>query len=181
MEAFKKNDLFIENPSLWINGEPNTCLTLEDRSIQYGDGFFTTIAVLDGRLLNWSAHWQRIVHSCEILKLPLPDTFQLQQWVSRALSSYLQGQKQSRCVLKMVFTRGKGGKGYAPLPSPQINCLFYLKPFPVGSGIDELELLDVCLCTTPTSINGLQGIKSLNRLENVMARSEVEQEQSCLL
>ncbi len=158
--------------SLWLNGKPADKIGLNDRSIQYGDGFFTTILVEDHRVMNWGAHWQRIENSCKALKMPLPDKIQIQQWVQHALVSYFESQQNASCVLKIVISRGEGGKGYAAPEQIQINTLFYIKPHAVNENSQPLK---VGLCQTKASINDFAGVKSLNRIENVLARSEVHE------
>ena len=40
----------------WVNGLPQTHISLGDRSFQYGDGCFTTIKTKKGELEHWQAH-----------------------------------------------------------------------------------------------------------------------------
>ncbi len=160
------------NHAIWINGEAVDCLFAEDRSIQYGDGFFTTISIVDHKILNWQAHWSRIKNSCQQLNIPVPAIADLKSWLNRAIESYLSQQSADRAVLKIVVSRGVGGVGYAPSSKPKLNILFYFKPHPVQSANLHAGII-AGVCKTQASINAFAGVKTLNRLENVLARQEV--------
>lgn len=166
--------------SLWLNGESASELTLNDRAIQYGDGFFTTISVVNNKVHNWQAHWRRIVQSSVALGMPTPEEKTLRIWLYSALSFYFQEHQTTDCVLKMIMTRGVGGVGYQPPKQVQPNILFYIKTHPLASSGERIETpnINACLCKTRASTTCLAGVKTLNRLENVLARSEAA-EQGC--
>lgn len=160
----------------WVNGQAAQHISLQDRAVQYGDGFFTTILVVDNRLLNWNAHWLRIEQSCQALALPSVELEKLSIWIDKALTAYFAENKVTDCVLKIEFTRGEGGVGYQAPDEIHSNCLFYIKPSPITVLDDELSAtaaMSVGLCKTQAGIGSFAGIKSLNRLENVMARTEM--------
>jgi branched-subunit amino acid aminotransferase/4-amino-4-deoxychorismate lyase len=64
--------------STWIlwNGEalPEDAPVVwaDNRALRYGDGFFDTLRVRNGRPLFWDAHWQRIQSTARFLHLRLP-------------------------------------------------------------------------------------------------------------
>jgi len=168
-----------QQSTLWVNGQPTKHLSLQDRAVQYGDGFFTTILVADKQLFNWSAHWLRIQQSSQVLGIPLVDVNTLAKWIEKALTAYFSEHNVSRCVLKIEITRGEGGMGYQFPENIQPNCLFYLKPSQVDivdGALSATDEMSIGLCKTQASIGSLAGIKSLNRLENVMARTEMAQQ-----
>ncbi|BCN93060.1 4-amino-4-deoxychorismate lyase [Thiomicrorhabdus immobilis] len=163
----------------WLNGEPLNSVSIHDRGLQYGDGFFTTILVRNQQVLNWPAHWRRIEKSCEALLIPLLDKTQLQTWVRKALSEYLQANFQTDCVLKIMITRGSGGIGYQ-MPEPiNPNCIFVIKPAPAVNEalfLSHNEPIATMVANQQAGLlsqPGLVGLKSLNRLENVLARTEI--------
>ena len=55
-----------------INGVAADFLSIEDRSIHYGDGLFETILFDDGKLLYWEQHYQRLLRSAIRLKIHCP-------------------------------------------------------------------------------------------------------------
>jgi len=150
-----------------INGQKSVDISAFDRGLQYGDGLFETIAVFASEPLLWQKHMQRLVSGCERLFLPIPDVDLLWQQGLDEIGQDASG------VLKIIITRGNGGRGYV---SPQVidsNCLVSFTPMSLASSSDWVEGIAVKLCDTVLSINPvLAGIKHLNRLEQVMARHE---------
>lgn len=160
----------------WLNGEKQRFVGIDDRGLLYGDGFFTTILVLDQKVMNWSAHVWRIQQACDKLALPKADLVLISQWLATALQSYFSENNQQSCIAKILMTRGHGGVGYQMPHIIQPNILIYLKPVDIATDNQKLTMntpVDVGLCTHLASISSLAGIKHLNRLENVMARTEI--------
>lgn len=156
----------------WLNGEPCEQSLASDRGLAYGDGFFTTILCSKKQPLNWLGHWQRIQRSLHALKLGDIDQTLLVQELQTALS---QSSFEDFCILKLIVTRGSGGRGYAPPKSANLQRLIYLMPAPFESEhLQGLAELNAIVCQTAASINpSMAGLKHLNRLENVLARDEV--------
>lgn len=161
----------------WVNGQTTDSLSIHDRSIQYGDGFFTTILVLNECLLNWHGHWQRIRESCLRLKLPEPNEIEIQHQISLAIKKYLSHYQVDSCIFKLILTRGQGGQGYQMPIDIKKNVIFVIKPYSVhlkkSDCLAENPAIKAGVCEVKSSINDFAGIKTLNRLENVMARTEV--------
>jgi len=161
---------------LWLNGEPAEKIDLNDRSIQYGDGFFTTILVGREQVYNWPAHWRRIEVSSRRLGMGAVDENTVKSWLYRALSDYFTEESEKNCVAKLVFTRGVGGRGYSAPDQPHLNCLIYLKPTPNNVYATSNSLpLKAGISSVQAAITPLAGLKTLNRLENVLARTDVGQ------
>ncbi len=154
-------------PVAWVNGEPAETLRLADRGLQYGDGLFETLAVIDGRVRRLELHLERLREGCARLRLPMPDESLLRKEVQEAAAG------EGRAVLKLMLTRGSGGRGYrAPEPATATRLLFRhpWPDYPASWSTDGIELR---ICTTRLAVgSSLAGLKHLNRLEQVMARSE---------
>jgi 4-amino-4-deoxychorismate lyase len=72
-------------------------------------------------------------------------------------------------VLKIIVSRGAGGRGYRPAPSMTATRVVALHPAPPPSS----NALRLHWCETRLGRNArLAGIKHLNRLEQVLAQSE---------
>lgn len=158
-----------------VNGVPQTLVPASDRGLAYGDGLFETIAVVEGRAQHWERHLQRLAAGAERLGIPVPAP---SLWASD-LSSLLTGAESPRGVVKLILTRGSGGRGYAPpldSSSTRIATLFPWPEWPVerySSGVAAI------LCQTRLAQNpALAGIKHLNRLEQVLAAAEVARHQA---
>jgi len=150
-----------------INGVVTDQLAASDRGLQYGDGLFETIAVINGQPQLWEAHIARLTLGCEALKLPLPD------------SALLLNEAQQLCgdgspaVLKIIITRGSGGRGYR-FPEPvDARRILSIHPWPDFPRSHYQQGITMTLCNTRLGSNPvLAGIKHLNRLEQVLARNE---------
>jgi len=153
--------------SALINGETADSIPVTDRGLQYGDGVFETIAVVDGRLLCWEEHLTRLEDGCRRLNFSCPD----RELLSEEGSRLADGNK--RAVLKLALTRGSGGRGYAPPPEANPNRILSLHPWPDHAVIRRTEGVRTRICSARLARNPLlAGMKHLNRLEQVMARVE---------
>ena len=138
-----------------------------DRGLQYGDGVFETIAVRNGQLLLWDRHMSRLIQGCMQLNIPAPDQALLLEEASGLCNGIEQG------IIKIVVTRGAGGRGYRAPDSPHPTRIITRYPWPDYPMPHESQGVSVRLCTTCLGRNPcLAGIKHLNRLEQVLARSE---------
>ena len=150
-----------------INGHPKNTISAQDRGLHYGDGLFETIAVIHGQLRHWLRHYQRLAEGCERLKLPLPEDAVLIKEAAR-LSKTLE-----RGVLKLILTRGIGGRGYRIPEAVAPLRILATYPWPDYPERFYREGIIVRICATRFGRNPLlAGLKHLNRLEQVMARSE---------
>jgi 4-amino-4-deoxychorismate lyase len=150
-----------------INGATEDRVSSLDRGLLYGDGLFETIAVSNGEPVYWSRHMARLQAGCERLGIPWVDADRLAD-EARGL---LQG--VDRCVLKIVVTRGTGGRGYRPPPEPQPTRIIQRHPWPDFPARCGEQGVTVRLCEQRLGYNPLlAGIKHLNRLDQVMARQE---------
>jgi len=152
-----------------INGQPMQAIPVQDRGLQYGDGLFETIEIAKGRPLFWPLHWRRLQRGCIALSLPPPDERQLYA-ESLALS-----RNQTRAVLKIIYTRGSGGRGYRAPQACRPTRILNLHPFPDYPPAYWQTGVALHVCTTHLSHQPrLAGLKHLNRLEQVLARAEWE-------
>lgn len=150
-----------------IDGVPGEQLPATDRGLAYGDGLFETIRLHRGKPLFLDQHLQRLALGCA--RLGIATNFpEWRKWLELAL----QGAGQSG-VLKLIITRGSGGRGYRPPEPAQPRCLISLHELPQAMQPDPQEGIKAFVCEQrlarqPT----LAGIKHLNRLEQVLASRE---------
>jgi len=150
-----------------INGHAGDCLSTYDRGLLYGDGLFETIAVQNGMPRRWSRHLARLQRGCARLGIGPPDAALLESEAAMLCED------RQRAVLKIIITRGTGGRGYRPDPAAPATRIMQLHTYP--SWPAEYGLAGVCagLCSLRMGYNPhLAGIKHLNRLEQVLARAE---------
>ena len=174
----------------WLCIHPSSATTdisdtvsLDNRGLAYGDGFFTTMGVIDGQILWLAHHQQRLISHAEALQLEL-DSHSVMALLQTHAEQLQQG------MLKLMVTRAVQdvrGYGYVPTTSGSA-CEIWLKSSAMTvTTTEQLRLPDGCLipmqpissaiclssqlaCLPPP----LAGLKSLNRLDNVLASGELQ-------
>lgn len=150
-----------------INGECKELIEFTDRGLQYGDGLFETIAVKYGKPQFLDRHLQRLTAGCLTLLIPPPDNKLLEKEV-RAI---IKGSDQA--VVKIIITRGSGGRGYRQPDVIQPTRIVSLYPYPDYPPSLKQQGIATRFCVTRLGLNStLAGVKHLNRLEQVLARAE---------
>ncbi|MCX4188651.1 aminodeoxychorismate lyase [Methylophaga sp. OBS4] len=150
-----------------INGQPENRINVSDRGLQYGDGLFETIAYRNGELELIEAHLQRLMLGCQRLNIPFTELDLL-----KAELVMLCAQTAEDSVIKIMLTRGEGGRGYFAAADIKPTRIVAAYPLPVYPQANQSGIT-VCICKHRLGINPtLAGIKHMNRLEQVLARSE---------
>jgi 4-amino-4-deoxychorismate lyase len=150
--------------SVWINGRRATLIDSRDRGLQYGDGVFETMRVRQRRIRLLELHLERLYGGCRALKIALPGLRALRAELERIAARRNEG------ILKVIVTRGSGPRGYRATGRERCTRIMTLHALPGGA---QTKAARVRLCATMLGANpSLAGLKTLNRLESVMARSE---------
>ncbi len=153
--------------TILINGQRTDRISVRDRGLNYGDGLFETMAVINGRCPFWKRHMQRLQKGCRRLQLPFPDIPLLQAEAQTLI------QHETRAVLKLILSRGEGGRGYRYPEAAQPTRIFMRHPWPDYPEQNSQQGVQVRFCTTTLARqSALAGLKHLNRLEQVLARNE---------
>lgn len=140
------------------------------RGWQLGDGHFTTIHGQAGRLRLWSYHQSRLADACERLQMIAPDWAELHNTARELITD---GNEQ---VVRISLLRGPGARGYGIAGCGNTTVVFNRSPFPAHyhdwrqTGIR----LGLCRGRLGSSLL-LAGLKTLNRLEQVLLKAELEQ------
>ena len=179
------------SPNSWICLHPSNAMrdaaklamSLDNRGLAYGDGFFTTMGVIDGQILWLDYHQQRLNSHATALQLQLNSNSLLTMLKMHA-------KQLQQGMLKLIVTRAAQDiRGYGYMPSESGSaCEVWLKSSPMS--ITTAQSLPIavngqfiplqpaasaiCLssqiaCLPPP----LAGLKSLNRLDNVLASGEL--------
>jgi 4-amino-4-deoxychorismate lyase len=158
-----------------INGINTDFINVNDRSIHYGDGLFETILCADNKLYYWPQHYQRLSSSAAQLKIDCPSEAVFIHDISRLLAEN-NSQVSHSFAIKIILSRGNGQRGYRFDNSSSVNRIVMSSPLETDySSLLSEDLLngELFICKHQVSINeSLAGLKHLNRLENVMARNE---------
>lgn len=150
-----------------VDGEITDRISAADRGLQYGDGLFETMAVIGGQPRFWQGHMDRLNTGCEQLGIPLAP----QSVLLREVKTVAAGQQ--RCVVKIILTRGTSGRGYLPRTPDKANRIVSSHAWPKDPGSLVETGIRTRICDLRLGIQpALAGLKHLNRLEQVTARSE---------
>jgi 4-amino-4-deoxychorismate lyase len=153
-----------------INGRAEERLDARDRGLHYGDGLYETLAIIDGRprFLDW--HFERLAQGATCLGIPLADFGQLRAEIAAVCP-------EPRGVVKVLVTRGVGPRGFRPPSHPEPTRIVAASPWPDRMPALWSEGVRLGWCRTRCGRNPLlAGIKHLNRLEQVLARAEWDDE-----
>ena len=134
------------------------------------------------RLLQY--HLERLYAGCQRLEIAGPAPRLLRREITAA------AERRREAVLKLIVTRGPGVRGYRPSGTERSTRILSLHALPPGVGTPGVgtpgvgtpaagarEAADtparIRLCATVLGQNPrLAGLKTLNRLESVLARTE---------
>lgn len=150
-----------------VNGAVSDTLDAADRGLAYGDGVFRTLAIQGGRPLWWTRHYHKLARDCDAVSIPCPAEEMLRDELARLAA------REPDCAAKIIITRGTGQRGYAS-PSELhptrivMSCALPRHPAEFAQSGVKVHLCSLRLGFQPA----LAGVKHLNRLENVLARSE---------
>ncbi len=162
----------MQNPEVIVNGTQGDQLSCLDRGLSYGDGVFETIAVKQGKLQHWEDHLERLKQGCNTLNLQNLDMASLEKDILQLVSS----ETNLKCVIKIIITRGVGGRGYKPTVQA-LTSIVQKFPWPEYPASFIETGVKVTQCEFRLSKQSkLAQIKHLNRLEQVLARSEWDDE-----
>jgi 4-amino-4-deoxychorismate lyase len=152
-----------------IDGQTADRLAADDRGLAYGDGVFRTLECLDGRPRLWRWQYERLAADAAALALALPEERLLLDELAAACAGV------GRAVAKITLTRGQGPRGYAAREGCRETLIVGAEPwrgYPAEWARDGVAV-DWCALRLGLQPR-LAGIKHLNRLENVLARTDLQ-------
>lgn len=152
-----------------VNGQAEDRIPVSDRGLQYGDGLFETIAYRNGVAEYLDLHLERLLLGCKKLGIQLDHVEQLRCEITQ-LCATLSNQD---AVIKIIVTRGSGGRGYLASPDISATRIVSSHPLPIYPSENASNGIVVRFCQHVLSDNQyLAGLKHLNRLDQVLARNE---------
>ncbi len=164
--------------TIWMDGEfvPENEATVSvfDHGLLYGDGVFEGIRAYDGVVFKLEEHIDRLYKSAKVMKLDIPLS---QREMVEAVLETCRENDISSGYIRLVVTRGVGDLGLDPdkCSTPTIFIIaadIVLYP-------EEAYQKGLKLVTVPTRRNQAEAlnprVKSLNYLNNIMAKMEARQ------
>lgn len=164
---------------VYINGQfvpaAEARISVFDHGLLYGDGVFEGIRAYNGRVFRLDAHLERLYDSAKALLLEIPLSV---DEMRQAVLESLRRNQLSDGYIRLVVTRGCGDLGLDPRKCHGKATVFIIADsielYPEEFYERGLEVITVVTRRNlPEAIN--PAIKSLNYLNNVLAKIEVGQ------
>jgi 4-amino-4-deoxychorismate lyase len=158
----------------WLDGTSISALPLPDRGLDFGDGLFETLLAHHGNPLFSELHMERLQRG--VRALGIPHCLDEARHHLQGASDFIAKKKWQWTALRLSVLRGAGNRGYAPAPDSSPRILIVATKLDRECGqlptAARLSLATVKLSAQPL----LAGIKHLNRLEQILAAAQVQQE-----
>lgn len=153
----------------FLNGQPTRDTWLVDRGLHFGDGVFETISCCAARPRFLNLHLERLMLGCQRLSLGAVDAGELRTCITRLAA------EAGTCIVKVIVTRGHAvarGYGFTGEERPTQIVLRYGASTPPTQNPFRVGGSSVRLGENPL----LAGLKHLNRLEQVLAQKQRQQQ-----
>lgn len=154
-----------------VNGQQTNTISVSDRAFQYGDGCFTTLLITDGVVNAWALHLSRLQSNTRALRIDGVDWVGLISWVEQTAGKLA---SKPHAVMKVIITRGVGGRGYSPANCGAPTVVISTHIYPKHYAQWRKHGVNMILLERRLGLSSLGGIKHLNRLEQVLFKREIE-------
>jgi branched-chain amino acid aminotransferase len=149
-------------------------ISVFDHGLLYGDGVFEGIRFYHGRVFRLSEHIDRLYNSAKAICLKIPA--ERSAMIEAVLETIRQNELQDGYV-RLVVTRGSGDLGLNPALCLRPTVLIIASKITLYPEEMYRNGLEVVTCATRRIAHGALSpmIKSLNYLNNVLAKIEAQQ------
>jgi branched-chain amino acid aminotransferase len=160
---------------VYLNGKlvdkADAKISVWDHGLLYGDGVFEGIRCYGGKVFKLREHIDRLYEGARAIKLEIPLS---KEQFAEAVHMTIEANGMKDCYLRPIVTRGVGTLGLDPrrCGDPQVIIIVdTIALYPAELYEKGLELVTVATIRNhPAALN--PRIKSLNYLNNIMARME---------
>ncbi len=156
-----------------INGKQQSTLSIFNRLTQFGDGLFETCVAENTNLLFWQQHFERLEKGRIQLKINLVSE---EIWL-KDISTALAIANTTNTVVKIILSRGESIRGYGFEKYIEPTRLIIVSAMPK---IPSEYTISICHSGYANN-QLLSGIKHCNRLEQILARSELRVNECIML
>ena len=167
--------VFIMRRKIWLDGEiveeAEAKISVFDHGLLYGDGIFEGIRFYEGRVFRLEEHIDRLFLSAKALLLKMPWTH---GEICEAILETIRANGLTDGYIRLVVTRGTGDLGLNPYLCPRPSMFVIASAITLYPAEFYENGLEVVTCSTrrPTPASLSPQVKSLNYLNNVMAKVE---------
>jgi branched-chain amino acid aminotransferase len=165
----------IKESKVYIDGkfysEANAKISVFDHGLLYGDGIFEGIRFYNGRVFRLEEHLERLWDSAHSICLEIPMSI---REMGKAVLETIRQNNLRDGYIRLLVTRGKGNLGLNPVQCDRPSVIIITAQIALYPESVYRNGLTVVTCATrrtnPGALN--PAVKSLNYLNNVMARIE---------
>lgn len=165
----------VKGSKIYIDGkffsEADAKISVFDHGLLYGDGIFEGIRFYNGRVFRLEDHLDRLWDSAHSICLEIPTS---KRAMTEALLETIRQNELREGYIRLVVTRGKGNLGLNPAQCERPSIIIITAQIALYPESVYQNGLTVVTCatrrTSPGALN--PAVKSLNYLNNVMARIE---------
>jgi branched-chain amino acid aminotransferase len=168
-------DRAVKETKIYIDGkfyaEADAKVSVFDHGLLYGDGIFEGIRFYNGRVFRLEAHLDRLWDSARSICLAIPIS---KREMTEALLETIRKNDLREGYIRLLVTRGVGTLGLNPEQCKRPSIVIIAATVTLYPEAVYQKGLSVMTCATrrtnPSALN--PAVKSLNYLNNVMARIE---------
>jgi branched-chain amino acid aminotransferase len=157
-----------------IYDQEKAALSVLDRGLLYGDGLFETMRSHKGKVLMLDKHLDRLYCSSEIIGIKIGRD---RKYIKYIIHKLLKVNKLKDARIRLSVTRGKGRIGLDATTVKEQGIIIIakkLEPYP-----ERFYKKGAALYTASTRRNEkskTSGVKTLNYMDNILARIEAQRE-----
>jgi branched-chain amino acid aminotransferase len=175
VESRPRQTTGVKDAKIYIDGkfysEANAKISVFDHGLLYGDGIFEGIRFYNGRVFRLEEHLLRLWDSARSICLEIPMT--MRDMTEAVLETIRQNHLRDGYI-RLVVTRGIGNLGLNPTQCKSPSVIIIAATIALYHQDFYRKGLTIVTCATrrsnPAALN--PAVKSLNYLNNVMARVE---------
>lgn len=163
---------------VWMNGKildsAEASVNVLDHGFLYGDGVFEGIRVYNGTVFRMGDHLDRLWRSARALMLDIPLT---RQAMTEALLAAVAANGAKEAYIRLVVSRGMGDLGLNPASCPKATVVIIAGNISIyPAQYYETGIPLITAASRRLGFGGFDpGIKSLNYLNNILAKMEAKQ------
>jgi branched-chain amino acid aminotransferase len=161
--------VFIDDRMLPLEGAR---IPVVDRGLLYGEGVFDTMRAYNGEVFRFRQHLERFLAGAQSLGLQCPLDFSA---LGSQVETLLKANQLADAYIRLTLTRGDGGFGMEALEGGMGRLFIVARALAsIPKRIYEQGITAVVSRIRRNETSPLSGIKSLNFLDNLLARREAK-------
>ena len=161
--------------TIWLDGklvpEAEAKVSVFDHGLSYGDGIFEGIRFYNGRVFRLEEHTRRLFLSARAILINMPWS---EDEINQAVCETIKANGLQDGYVRLVVTRGVGGLGLNPYLCKDPSMFIIASTISLYPEEHYENGLELVTCSTRRPAPGALSpqVKSLNYLNNVMAKAE---------